>query len=103
MPECIINPSSQYQLVNKNYVDLLPLHQTVSGIISYLSIYQTKSDMINYLTISSAKQIYIPKSDIINYVNTSSNQNINGVKSFGSLPECIINPTSQYQLVNKLC
>ena len=49
LPECNINPNSPYQLVNKSYVDLLPLHQLVSGIINYLSIYQTKSDMINYL------------------------------------------------------
>ena len=37
-----------------------------------------------------------------NYVNTNGNQNINGVKGFGSLPECIVNPVSQYQLVNKI-
>ena len=58
----------------------MPLHQTVSGIINYLSIYQTKSDMINYLTISSEIQIYQPKSDMINYVKTSGDQNINGLK-----------------------
>ena len=42
--------------------------------------------MIKYLTVSSAIQIYQPKSDMNNYVNTSGNQNINGLKTLGSLP-----------------
>ena len=73
LPECNINPSSQYQLVNKIYVDSLPIHQTVSGLINYMS----------------------------NYVNTSSAQTINGIKTFSSLPECNVNPNSINQLVNK--
>ena len=59
MPECSNgSPLLDNQLVNKFYVDRLPIHFTVSGIVSNLSIYQTKSDMINYLTISSAIATY---------------------------------------------
>ena len=80
----------------------LPVRQTVSGIIYNLSIYQTKADMINYLSISSAIFTYQPKSDMINYVNTSGIQTINGLKTFGTVPECNVSPNSQYLLVNKV-
>jgi hypothetical protein len=85
LPECNINPSSQYQLVNKNYVDSLPIHQTVSGLINYLSIYQTKSDMINYVTISG-------------------NQSITGVITFNSIPRNAnpsISQTQESQYIHK--
>ena len=77
-----------------------------------ISIYQPISLMSNYLTTASASttyqlqtsssiNTYQPKSDMNNYVNSCGNQNINGIKTFESLLECVINPNSKYQLVNK--
>jgi hypothetical protein len=105
LPTSTITPSSSYELVNFKYVN--DTFQLKTGMLNFLTlssaiiIYQAKSDMINYLTTNSATSIYQPKSDMINYVSTSGVQSINGIKTFGSLPECNINPSSQYQLVNK--
>ena len=38
---------------------------------------------------------------MINYVNTSGPQTINGLKTFGTLPECYGTPLLDNQLVNK--
>jgi hypothetical protein len=50
--------------------------------------------MINYLLTSTATTTYQPKTDMINYVNTSGAQSINGLKTFGTLPEFTIYPIS---------
>ena len=64
--------------------------------------YQPKSDMINYLTTATATLTYQPKTDMINYVSTTGPQNINGLKTFGTLPECSNgSPSLDNQLVNK--
>ena len=99
LPECSNgSPTLDNQLVNKFYVDRLPIHITVSGIISNLSIYQLKSDMVNYLTVSSAIYTYQPKSDMTNYVNTSGNQAINGIKTFSNNTE--FTGTNGYFIIN---
>jgi hypothetical protein len=55
LPECSNgSPLLDNQLVNKFYVDRLPIHMTVSGIIFNSSLYQLKSDMVNYLTTATA-------------------------------------------------
>ena len=102
LPECSNgSPTLDNQLVNKFYVDRLPIHITVSGIISNLSRYQLQSDMVNYLTVSSSIYTYQPKSDMINYVNTSGNQNINGLKTFyGDIFVQNINVNSAVNILN---
>ena len=104
--------STTYQL-QSNMINYLTTstasttYQPINLMSNYLTTatasttYQLQSNMINYLTTATAGTTYQLKTDMINYVNTSGIQNINGVKTFGSLPECNINPSSQYQLVNK--
>ncbi|MFZ9907565.1 MAG: hypothetical protein ACO3FJ_07730, partial [Ilumatobacteraceae bacterium] len=86
LPTSTITPSTQYQLVNFKYVN---------------DTFQPISLMSNYLTTASAITIYQPKSDMVNYVNTSGGQSINGLKTFGTLPECYGTPQLDNQLVNK--
>ena len=57
--------------------------------------------MINYLTTATETTTYQPKTDMVNYVNKSRAQNINGLKTFGTLPECYGTPQLDNQLVNK--
>ena len=60
------------------------------------------ADMINYLTTATATTTYQPKTDMVNYVNTSRAQAINGLTTFGTLPECSNgNPLLDNRLVNK--
>jgi microcystin-dependent protein len=86
LPTSTITPSTQYQFVNFKYVN---------------DTFQPISLMSNYLTTASAITIYQPKSDMVNYVNTSGGQTINGLKTFGTLPECYGTPQLDNQLVNK--
>ena len=55
---------------------------------SATSTYQPINLMSNYLTTASAVSTYQPITDMINYVKTSGVQSINGLKAFGTLPEC---------------
>ena len=58
--------------------------------------------MINYLLTTTATTTHQPKTDMVNYVNISGAQNINSLKTFGTLPECSNgNPLIDNQLVNK--
>jgi microcystin-dependent protein len=86
LPTSTITPSTPYQFVNFKYVN---------------DTFQPISLMSNYLTTASALSIYQTKSDMVNYVNTSGAQNINGLKTFGTLPECYGTPQLENQLVNK--
>ena len=85
----------------------ISIFQPISSMSNYLTIasatatYQPIILMSNYLTISSAIFTYQTKTDMVNYVNTSGLQTINGLKTFGTLPECYGTPQLDNQLVNK--
>ena len=78
LPECSVDPNTQYQLVNKKYVDSLPIYQTKSDMINYLTIssaifiYQNKSNMVHYLLTSTATATYKPISLMTNYLTTAT-------------------------------
>jgi hypothetical protein len=102
-------------------------YQTIAGMSVYLTIanasstYQTIADMVNYLTIASASTIYLTIANasstyqtiagmtiyqtianMTNYVSRtgSVNEDINGIKTFLSVPVCATNANTNNQLVN---
>ena len=107
VPLCATNASSNSQLTNKGFTDLT--YQPISLMTNYLTTavasitYQPISLMTNYLTTAVASATYQTITGMTNYVSRtgSVSEDIDGIKTFLSVPLCATNASSNSQLTNK--